>query len=34
MPRFAPYSSLAVTGPGCGGTKTCIAEKATAEGMA
>lgn len=33
-PTFAPRSPDAATGPGCGGTKMCMAEKAIAEGMA
>ena len=30
----APSSSAAATGPGCGGTKTCMTAKAPAEGSA
>ena len=33
-PTFAPSSPEAATGPGCGGTKMCIAENAIAAGMA
>ncbi|OUE27413.1 hypothetical protein CMMCA001_03305 [Clavibacter michiganensis subsp. michiganensis] len=32
MPTFAPKNSLAATGPGCGGTKMCMTEKAPAAG--
>ena len=33
MPRSAPSRSIAVSGPGCGGTRPCIAERPASAGI-